>query len=204
MLLNGIKLSICIGVLLSIFMMSCSSLKGGKSGNDSETAARLLMDHPGLSDFESVPGTPAQSRYIVITLRSGNMSGREKGTKLSYDQSMKKWTGSYKSGNNSGRADPNETKISRENLIPKSGWLPLVKMLMENNIHTIRDSRSIEYKQLVADGVSYTLNIRIGDKQRKYSFSNPSLYAKEYPNIQDFADFDRIVNILRSEFVIGE
>jgi len=200
MLLNGIKLTILIGVLVSLVVLSCKSTKGGQSANDHEAAANLLMNHSGLSDFEAVEGSPAASRYIVIALKSGNMTGRGKETKMVYDKSMKKWTGSYKSENKSGRAGPNETDIIRENLTPKSGWLPLMKTLTEKNIHTIRDSKSIEYKQLVADGVYYVLEIRIGDKQRKYGFSNPSIYAKHYTDITDFADFDSIVETLRTAF----
>ncbi len=181
-------------------MLSCSSTKGGNTGNDEEAAAKLLMNHSGLSTFESVTGTPSPSRYITISLTSGSMMGRENETKLVYDQAMKKWTGSYQSENRSGRAGNDDAVTNKDNLTPKSGWLPLVKMLVENNIHTIRDSKSIEYKQLVADGVYYTLDIRIGDKQRKYGFSNPSIYAKHYTDIQDFVDFTNVVNLLETEF----
>jgi len=200
MLLNGIKLTLFVGIVIALFMVSCKSSKGGQSGNDAEAAAKLLMDHPGMSGFESAGGTVMPGRYIVISLNSGNMTGRGKETKMVYDKTMKKWTGSYKSENNSGRAGPNEVNESRENLRPKSGWLPLMKTLAANNIHTIRDSKSIEYKQLVADGVYYTMKVRIGDKQREYGFSNPSIYAKQYPDIQDFTDFTNIVETLRTEF----
>jgi len=204
MLLKGIKITICVAVVLSIFLISsCTTTKGTKSVNNAEAAAKLLMDHPGLSDFETL-GAPSPSRYIVISLKNGNMTGRQKETKMTYNKTLKKWTGSYTSKGMSGKGGDNGSDAKLNNLTPKSGWLPLMKMLTENNIHTIRDAKSIDYKSTVADGNSYTIKIRVGDKQREYAMSNPMIYASDYPDIPDFGDFAKIVEILQAEFMTNE
>lgn len=53
-------------------------------------------------------------------------------------------------------------------------------------------------KHLISDGQSYTVEFKDLAVYRIYSFNNPEVYSKLYPNIQEFKDYLSIVNIFET------
>ena len=201
MSIKKINSTIFLFAMLSMFFTNCSSTKKNKPMGEDEMAAKLLMDNPELSKFQTAADENEETKYIVISfVTRGMMAGLERKIDLTYNNAMKKWAGDYEVNQHPVRGNPGKTQ-NWDNLIPKSGWLALIKKLNENKIHSIRDSGSIEYEEKIADGELYTMNIRIGDKERKYSISNPLPYSTMYPEIKDFAYFAKIADVLEDELI---
>ena len=52
---------------------------------------------------------------------------------------------------------------------------------------------------IVNDGYSYTIEFKIRDKFRIYSFSNPETYANFYNDVQELKSYVAIKNIFTEE-----
>ena len=194
-------------MLLSILLLSmnCASTKGDKQNGDDEMAAQILIENPGVADFQSLDEPIDDATFIMISLEKVIfMSGWKSKLDLTYNKTSKSWNGEYVVHTRPIRGSHEKDKTDRfENLKPKISWQELMQALNKNNIHSIRDSEDIDYKEVLADGENYSLNIRVGDQQRTYSCSNPGFYANEYSEITDFKDFAAIIDILDREFIAG-
>jgi len=79
------------------------------------------------------------------------------------------------------------------------GHLPDQKKLEPkmNKVEIVNGRQAIK-KQLVSDGQSYAIEFKEGNVYRTYRFSNPDVYAKLYPDIQEFKDYLSILDIFET------
>jgi len=76
------------------------------------------------------------------------------------------------------------------------GYLPDQKKLeTKMNKVEIVNGRQTVNKHLVSDGQSYAIEFKYGIVYRIYRFNNPDVYAKLYPDIQEFKDYLSILDI---------
>lgn len=205
-MINHIKISYLATLMLVMFLATnCSSTKGKKYMNDAEAAADIIASNLAVGDFPSLSESQEDSKFIVIALdKVSYMAGVHNSITLEYDNTIKAWNGYRQDHSRPVRgSNKDEKNITKDNQSPKNmSWLELMKALDKSNIHTILDSEDIDYKQVIADGEQFSLTIRVGDRQRRYSYSNPHFYAKEYSNIKDFANFAMIIDLLQQEFKV--
>ncbi|QHT70417.1 hypothetical protein GXP67_29065 [Rhodocytophaga rosea] len=105
-------------------------------------------------------------------------------------------------------------KIRRYKLNPKSGFDALFSLLLENNLTrlpdqeelkpkmrkvTIKNGWEVEHKLLVTDGTVYTVEFKIGDKSRIYSFHSSESYAEFYADVQELKDYVAIKKIFETQ-----
>jgi hypothetical protein len=64
---------------------------------------------------------------------------------------------------------------------------------MQKDFQVTADGDTTERKILVMDGEAYTVEIKIGDKFRVYTFDNPDTYSKFYDNVSELKDYLKIV-----------
>jgi hypothetical protein len=107
-------------------------------------------------------------------------------------------------------------KIKKRALTPTSEFDAFVKFLIDKNILSLPDQsqlydrmkktttlkgRPAFQKILVADGYSYSVEIKQGDAFRIYCFSNPKSYADFYDHIPEFKDYVAIVNAFEEQLI---
>jgi hypothetical protein len=68
-----------------------------------------------------------------------------------------------------------------------------LKRKMRKDIQVTVEGDTTERKIHVLDGVSYTVEIKIGNKFRVYQFDNPEIYSKFYDNVSELKDYLNIV-----------
>lgn len=73
-----------------------------------------------------------------------------------------------------------------------------IKRKMKKDVQVLEDGTTTEKKIIVTDGISYTVEIKIGEKFRVYQFDNPEEYAKFYDNVSELQDYVRIVQIFKA------
>lgn len=119
------------------------------------------------------------------------------------------WTGTeYKETNHP------KIKIKKFELSAQNGFEELFKMLLHNNLTRLPSQKELEPKMkkyvetirgraeqkiITTDGQSYTVEFKIGDKYRIYTFPNPDTYSEFYDDVQELKDFVIIKNIFESE-----
>ncbi len=108
-------------------------------------------------------------------------------------------------------------KINKYKLKAKAGWAEVFGMLLENNltrlpnqeelkpgmrkVSTGNNGWEVEHKLDVTDGTVYTVEFRIGDTFRIYSFHSPESYSKFYPDVQALKDYVAIRKIFERELL---
>jgi hypothetical protein len=119
------------------------------------------------------------------------------------------WTGTeYKESNYP------KIRIKKIDLAAQNGFEELVKMLIQNNLASLPSQKELEPKMKkyvdtvrgraeqkiqTTDGQSYTVEFKLGDKFRVYTFHNPDTYASFYDDVQELKDFVAIKNIFETE-----
>jgi hypothetical protein len=99
----------------------------------------------------------------------------------------------------------------------KAGLAEVYSMLLENNLTrlpnqeelkpkmrkvTIRDNGwEVEHKIAVIDGVVYTVEFKIGNTFRIYSFHSPEPYSEFYSDVQELKDYVAIKKIFETELM---
>lgn len=68
---------------------------------------------------------------------------------------------------------------------------------MKKYVDTVRGRA--EQKIQTTDGQSYTVEFKIGDKYRVYTFHNPDTFSSFYDDVQELKDFVAIKNIFETE-----
>jgi hypothetical protein len=71
-----------------------------------------------------------------------------------------------------------------------------IKSKMQGEIEVTAEGDTLANVIQVVDGESYTLEIKIADKYRIFSFNNPDIYAKFYANVSEFKDYASIVETM--------
>ncbi|MBA9079900.1 hypothetical protein FHS90_004646 [Rufibacter quisquiliarum] len=64
---------------------------------------------------------------------------------------------------------------------------------------TVVNGRQREQRIHTTDGQSYTVEFKIGDSYRVYTFHNPDTYSYFYSDVQELKDFVAIKNIFENE-----
>ncbi|WP_162051350.1 hypothetical protein [Pontibacter pamirensis] len=107
-----------------------------------------------------------------------------------------------------------KVKIKKFDLVAQYGFAELVKMLLQNNLASLPSQKELEPKMKkyvdtirgraeqkiqTTDGQSYTVEFKIGDKYRVYTFNNPDTYSSFYDDVQELKDYVVIKNIFETE-----
>lgn len=187
--------------MVLLIFASCSSNKSLTKTH--KTAAQIFESTGDHSKFvDEIKDSIGSEKLIVIYTKRQSMSRGKSVVKISYDSKIKKWNGAYTLIKSPGRGSVEKDKTFEwNNLEPKSGWAIFINSIIENKIHSIKDGRDIEYKRTHADGTSYSVQLKINDKFRRYGQSNPALYSKENPSIEDFKNMTNIITLFDNEFI---
>jgi hypothetical protein len=107
-------------------------------------------------------------------------------------------------------------KIRKYSLKAKSGFEELFSLLLENNLTrlpnqedlkpkmrkvSIRNGVEVEHKLSVTDGEFCTVEFKIGEKFRIYSFHSPEYYSNFYSGVQELKDYVAIKKIFELELI---
>ena len=57
-------------------------------------------------------------------------------------------------------------------------------------------------KMLIMDGESFKIQVNCWNKKNEFKFSNPNIYLKEFPEVDELIFMSEILNIVRDEFGI--
>ena len=105
-------------------------------------------------------------------------------------------------------------RIKKFDLVAQNGIAELVEMLFRNNLASLPSQKELESKMKkyfdtargraeqkihTTDGQSYTVEFKIGDKYRVYTFNNPDTYSSFYDDVQELKGFVAIKNIFETE-----
>lgn len=71
-----------------------------------------------------------------------------------------------------------------------------LKSKMPGEIIVTAEGDTLVRAMRVLDGEGYTMEIKVGDGYRIYSFDNPDSYAKFYTNVSEFKDYADIVETM--------
>ena len=110
-------------------------------------------------------------------------------------------------------------RIKKFELEAPGGFQEFFMMLLQNNLTSLPDQKELKPKMkkygavhekrgraeqiiLINDGQSYTVEFKIGDKYRIYTFHNPDTYSEFYDNVQELKDYVKIKNIFETELNI--
>jgi hypothetical protein len=109
----------------------------------------------------------------------------------------------------------NPVKIKKYRLKSEQGQLrSLMRLLLNQNLACLPNQKELEPKMkkytdtirgraekkiIVSDGESYTVEFKIGDNFRIYSFYNPKTYSEFYDDVQELKDYVAIVNLFENQ-----
>lgn len=97
--------------------------------------------------------------------------------------------------------------VSKE-IVMKTPIEAVFNQLVNNNVFALPDQSTLQLERAsfdpqtnmftlagmdISDGVSYTIEFKVGDKYRRYSFINPVDYSKFYPYNNEFKNYVSIV-----------
>lgn len=107
-----------------------------------------------------------------------------------------------------------KVRIKKYDLVAQNGFAELVEMLFRNSLTSLPSQKELEPKMKkfvdtvrgraeqkiqTTDGQSYTVEFKIGDKYRVYTFYNPDTYSSFYDEVQELKDYVAIKNIFDAE-----
>jgi hypothetical protein len=85
-----------------------------------------------------------------------------------------------------------------KNVLPKSSWYNFFKKIEKERIYELPSADKIpNFKYRHTDGYSWFIEIAMKSSYSEYSYSNPEIYAKEFPECEQM---NRIAKILWEEF----
>jgi hypothetical protein len=105
-------------------------------------------------------------------------------------------------------------RVTNFELIALSGFENVLRMLLQKNLtslpgqhelkpkmknYRIVNGKKAEQVYYITDGQSYTVEFKIGNRYRIYTFVNPDIYSKLYDDVQELKDYVAIVNIFNTE-----
>lgn len=108
-------------------------------------------------------------------------------------------------------------RIKKYRLEAQKGFPELINMLLQRNLtqlpsqeklkpkmkkYGILNGRKVEKNIQTTDGQSYTVEFKMGDKYRIYTFHNPDTYAEFYDDVEELKDYVAIKNIFETELNI--
>lgn len=120
--------------------------------------------------------------------------------------------------------NPAKFNLHKQILIPKSEmdwiWLNIIK----TNIQHLPNMSDIQWKlkeepeikeingekqlirkiTLMSGGEVFEVQIRLGDKSNRISYSNPDSYLRMYEGVDELIYFNELLNVVRTEFGVWE
>ncbi len=189
------------GLMLLLFFASCSTTK--TNPNNSKTSAELFESKVDPAKFlEKGDSEMGEEKIIILFTKFVLMAGRKNILKVSYDSKTDQWNGNYQIHKSSMEGMEQKEEVSEwKNLTPKSGWTELINRISANKIHSLKDSKDLVYDENIADGNSYRIQLKVNDKFRSYSYSNPMYYAGENPTLEDFKNMTNLIKIFEEELI---
>lgn len=106
--------------------------------------------------------------------------------------------------------EPDTDSLLSKDITHKVNIDTLFAILVANNIFSLPDQHSLKTKKYsynpetnefidsnwaVDDGVDYSIEFKVGDLYRQYSYSNPDIYADFYPQVYELRKFANIAEI---------
>ncbi|MBX2970678.1 MAG: hypothetical protein KF803_15005 [Cyclobacteriaceae bacterium] len=111
----------------------------------------------------------------------------------------------------------NKTKV--EELKPKKTWDSFFDTLEKLNFYdfptmetirpkmkkymTLEDGRVVEKRSMITDGVYYTLEIKIADKIRKFSYHSPISWYRVYDHVDELRQAEEIKEFFKNNLTKG-
>ena len=80
---------------------------------------------------------------------------------------------------------------------PKSGWEPLWKSLLSEDILSLRDSSQLPGGEYFTDGISYVVEINMNKRYRTYMYGSPETHS-----LPEARHMTKIARLLSEEFAI--
>lgn len=104
-------------------------------------------------------------------------------------------------------------KLELKDTKPKISLDSIFSILVNNNIFSLPGQKYLEIDKLiyypnkdlfesrvpeVVDGVFYSIEFKIGNRFRKYGYSNPYLFLEYYPQVKELKEFINIIEVLNN------